>query len=111
MRRAALCVPLCFYGALCVAVGDANASPRCAVMVLPTRSDAASALHDRTARIASEFAKRMGGRVVPARPPLQLDDRFSQGRALARQGKLDDAATILDGALDQGARAPDRVKD
>jgi hypothetical protein len=80
--------------------------------VLPTRRADGGALRARVERLTALVAARVHGRVASA-PPVDpaLRARFQRARSLALAGSLDEAASLVDTALEDGARSLDRIGD
>ena len=86
----------------------AFASPSVRPVVMPSRGAEASWTQVAT-RIAESIAHRLSGKLAPAAWPLRLHDRLARARQQALSGALDAAANLLDSALEEGARAPERL--
>src|SRR5262245_34670610 len=75
-----------------------------ALVTLPSRSAQDPAWQKSVERVAQRVADRLRARLVlPG--PLRGDARLSRGQSLFVQGRLDEAAAVLDQALDEGARS------
>src|ERR1700751_2645285 len=91
---------------LLLAASIAHASgPSVAALSLPSRHAAG----DRTQKIAALVSQRLHGRVMTQPKGLDVADKVARAKRLMSQVKMDEAATLLDGAIDEGARSPDKV--
>jgi hypothetical protein len=92
------------------AVAPAHASPpTVASFALPSRDESPAAARSRHA--AMLVAQRLRARLAPFTPPVDVHERVTRARRLMAQVALDEAATLLDGIIEEGARAPAQVSD
>jgi tetratricopeptide (TPR) repeat protein len=95
--------------------GAAEPGPRVAAVVLPTRRFDLRALSERARRVARLLAQHLAGVESSAAGPSprrsELQARLGRARVLFSSGTLDQAAALLDAALEDGARWPESVED
>ena len=104
------CLSLCLIIFACLeteAIAPAaEREPTIAAFVLPSRAPLAS---ERVHRIALRTVQRMGGSLAEDVRPLALGERLARARLFAQSGALDEAATIFDSVIEEGARSPHRI--
>src|SRR5262245_46733194 len=99
-------VGLALGALLAVAPVLARAAPTVAGLALPTRQAEAEQNAERLRRLTSALAQRLGAASAPAAEPAgELSAAVQRARELALDVKLDEAALLLDRALDRAAGA------
>jgi hypothetical protein len=101
--------------ALAPAVGaeDRTADESLGALLLPTRRADADALRERARSLADAMARRWSWPGVrdSSSDGNELGARLAHASAQFKEGRLDEAATTFDAAIEEGARNPARVID
>ena len=104
-------VPARCVGVAITLVASTALAQSFAAVALPSRSEEGPALEERAQRVAGRLATAHGGRLAPPVPSAGAADvaaMLARADELSAQGRLDEAARVLDDGLESGAKVPHR---